>query len=163
MESLVQSASTQQNTVTASPESVGCSVHKDHLQGIFSSTIDMPQGLPGFPSAGRFVLEPLAADGSQLLRLRSLNNEDLAFLVLPIPDQMPVIAEHDLDFACRSQEFDPAHVIVFLIVTVEQTERGIRLFANLRAPLLIDPQSKQGAQVVLQSPGYPLRYALQAA
>lgn len=159
MESLTEPASQQPEIVTASELAAS---KAPPVPGIFASQIDMPRGLPGFPNAGRFMLEPLGDASAQLLRLKSLDIDDLAFLVLPIPENMPVIAAHDFTAACESQEFASENVIVFLIVTLEQTPQGIRLFANLRAPLLIETARKQGAQVVLQSPGYPLRYALQA-
>ena len=90
-------------------------------------TLTFPAGLIGFPQAQRFVLVEWGGDDSPFRLLRSLDDEGLAFVVVPpdlfFPDYEPEleVGEHD---------------VVLVIVTVP--DRVQDATANLLGPLVID-------------------------
>lgn len=118
-----------------------------------------PHGLPGFPGARRFTLAALeGAPG--FFELRSLEDPALAFVLAASGDGFLPLCGEDLGETCRIAGFDPRAVAVFFVVTLVRDGGGSRAYVNMRAPLLVDTQSRTAAQVVLADPGYPLRFPL---
>ena len=130
-------------------------------------TLLFPQGLPGFPAATRFALRPLANGPQGLLLLQSVDDPDLRFLVLPyMGDELP-LRRCDLEAACAALGIAAEHAAVLLVVTRQPAEATPgappRLFANLRAPVVLDTLRRTAVQHVLPSPGYAFRFPLPAA
>jgi len=111
-----------------------------------SRAMTFPRGLIGFPDARRFVLlEPRGR--ASVAWLQSLDVPELAF---------PVV-----DGACMGQSYPrPApqelaknaglgSTDLALLVIVAATGQQNGLVANMLAPLLVDLQTRTGAQVVL--------------
>lgn len=118
-----------------------------------------PSGLLGFPTCQRFKLErfnPDAGDESPFLTLNSLD-ENLSFPLIH-PDaialhyRFPVDVELLSALAARSQE----DLVPLLIVTVRERLEDITL--NLQGPLIVNPTSSLGLQLIVEE--YPLRYRL---
>jgi flagellar assembly factor FliW len=126
-------------------------------------TVRLPNGLFGFPSAERFQLDHLPGPGSALRLLQSVDEAGLSFIVLPVAGDGELIARCDLEPARLALGIPEEDLLVLLIVTTTRSPDGLRLFANLRAPLLIDGGTRTGAQVVLANPDYPVRHPLDAA
>ncbi len=121
-------------------------------------TLAFPRGLPGFPRARCFRLEPLA--GSSFALLRSEEDPDLAFVVLAaLPDATGIAAE-EIDRACTEFAMAREHVALLFVVRLERAGSGCRAFVNLRAPIFVDRASAQAIQRVLSDPRYPLRQPL---
>lgn len=123
--------------------------------------LTFPAGLPGFPGRHRFQLERIA--GSGLLLLQSLNDAGLGFFVMPLAEQAGLIRPADRLDTCRLLSVDPARADFLAIVTAQRGQGGLEVFANLRAPLVIDTQRRIGAQVVLADAAYPLRHPVPPA
>lgn len=112
--------------------------------------IDFPQGLPGFPEARSFRLEPVPAT-LPMLRLRALDLPALTFLLVGSPEGGPTPAT--IETVCAGVGLSPADTVVLFVATRNQGD----LVVNLRAPILIDPVAHRGRQVVLPDPKLPLR------
>ena len=131
------------------------------------STIQFPQGLPGFPAATRFALQSLANGPEGLLLLQSVDEPDLRFLVLPyIGSELP-LRRCDLDSACTELGIAAENAAVLLVVTRQPSESApgapLQLYVNLRAPVVLDTLRRTAVQHVLPSPGYAFRFPLPAA
>ena len=122
--------------------------------------IDFPSGLMGFSDPQRFALLDLPDAGVPFKLLQSVDDPELAFLVLPIDPADGTIASVDLSRAAATLGFDRAALAVVGIVTVRQNEEGVHFTINLKAPLLIDAERRVGAQHVLVDDGYQLRHPL---
>lgn len=118
-----------------------------------------PAGLLGFPECHRFKLErfnSVAGDESPFFMLNSLD-QDLSFPLIH-PDSIalhyrfPVDGELLNALAARAQN----ELVPLLIVTVRERSEEITL--NLQGPLVINPTSALGVQLVIEE--YPLRYPL---
>ncbi|MFO1038763.1 MAG: flagellar assembly protein FliW [Geminicoccaceae bacterium] len=112
--------------------------------------IDFPHGLPGFPEARSFQLEPVPAT-LPLLRLRAMDLPALTFLLVGSPEGGPTLAT--IESVCAGLGLSPPDTVVLFVATRIAGD----LLVNLRAPILIDPAGRRGRQVVLPDPKLPLR------
>jgi flagellar assembly factor FliW len=121
--------------------------------------LHFPLGVLGFPAARRFRLEPF----------RPEDGSESPFFTLDCLDQslsFPLIAPSSLGLVYQTPVSDAAlHVLgaasgeqlsTLLIVTLRERMEDITV--NLQGPLVINPASLLGLQLVIES--YPLRYPL---
>lgn len=110
-------------------------------------TIDLVEPLAGFPRHRRFTLVALDEAGL-LFALRSLDDPDLRFLVVPpapfFPDYAPEI---DDDWVARLALQSAEEARVLLVVTPGATLPEATV--NLLAPVVINARTSRAAQVVL--------------
>lgn len=112
--------------------------------------IEMPAGLPGFPTAHQFVLEPWGDGDSPFALLISLDFEALEFLVgvagVVVPDYAPEIEDayaSALGLTCAED------ALVLVMVTIPDSPADATV--NLLAPVIINIRTNIAAQVVLDS------------
>lgn len=120
--------------------------------------VDVPEirfkgGLPGFPHHERFALVQWGDEGSPFSLLRSLDVEDLSFVVCPpalfFPDYAPVIHD-DMAEALGITAADDAMVLTIVTVRRPVTEST----ANLLGPLIVNVHDLVGAQAILDPERY---------
>lgn len=118
--------------------------------------IELAHPMPGFPDDERFALVRLDEDGL-LLGFRSLDSEDLQFVVVPpgpfYPDYAPEIGD-DLVADLGIDPADADDVLVLLVVRAGATLADTTV--NLRAPLVVNPATRRASQVVLDDAALPL-------
>ena len=121
--------------------------------------IALTEPLPGFPRHRDYVL--VAADATGLLRwLQSADPQGPRFLVVPpgpfVPDYAPRLPGALLtELALEG----PAAAELHCLVTVPDGDVHAAT-ANLRAPLVVNPATGRGRQVVLTEGGHPIRHPL---
>lgn len=118
-----------------------------------------PEGLLGFASYRRFVLSRYqpADESSSPFFLLQAKEEEISFpLISPhlfVPDyHLSLPSEVLTKLGAGSM----ADLVILVIVTLR--ERLEEITANLQGPLLLNPVSCLGLQLVLE--GYPVRYPL---
>ncbi len=161
-------AETSENPVPAIADATDAGDHRLVIESRFGtiavapgSAIEFPRGLLGFGEHHDYALADLADPRlPQFMVLQCLDDHELAFLVMPMDTDSGVIAQPDLDAACKATSIAAADLAVLLVVTVHRTDDGIVVSANLRAPLLIDTANRTGIQHVLSNDGYPVRFPL---
>ena len=120
-------------------------------------TVSLTRDLPGLPGLRHFVLVRLDEEGL-LLSLRSLDEDDIRFVVVPsvgfFPDYAPEVDDATVETLGLHHASD---ALVLLIVTVGSSLRTST--ANLRAPLVLNRHTLAAAQVVLAEE-YPIQAAL---
>lgn len=120
-----------------------------------------PSGLLGFAEFSDYALAELGDERfPQFNVLQSLDDHQLAFLVLPLDAEAGFIERVDLDAACQTLAIGFTDLLIMLVVTARKTHEGPRVTANLRAPLMIDSASRIGMQYVLHNERYPVRFQL---
>jgi flagellar assembly factor FliW len=126
-----------------------------------NSRLEFPSGLLGFAEFSNYALAQLDDPRfPQFKVLQSLNDHQLAFLVLPLDPEAGFIERADLDAACNTLSINYQDLAIMLVVTARKTHDGPRVTANLRAPLMIDASSRVGMQYVLHNERYPVRFQL---
>lgn len=122
-----------------------------------ASLIRVLRGLPGFPGATLFQLEPVAGL-SALLRLRSLEIDDLALIVTTGDDVAGLLDRGDIETAAAAMGAPAERLATLFVVTLSRDAGGPRLHVNRRAPIFVDIEHGLAAQIVLQRPDYAVRH-----
>lgn len=123
--------------------------------------LDFPRGLLGFGEFHSFGIADLSDPRyAQFKVLQCLEDHQLAFLVLPLDANTGFIDRADLETACESLTVKVDDVIILLVVTVRKVDAGASVTANLRAPLLIDSNTRIGNQYVMRNERYPVRFQI---
>lgn len=150
------------NSVSGSTARVAAAEWIDTPFGPFpldrSAAVEFPDGLPGFEACARFVL--LASDElAPFSCLHAVEGPPSSFLVidprLVVPGYRAPLSQTDqLRLGCR--EDDDSTVVLAL---VGFDEAGTP-YANLRAPVVINPARMRGCQVLPHQSPHPIRSPL---
>ena len=121
--------------------------------------VTFPRGIPGFERCQRFVL--LSHETLEPLRcLYALDGPEAAFLAV---DPRSIVPEYECALRPDEQEqisAKPETPLVWLVLLAfTGTESPT---ANLRAPIVINPASMLGAQLVIDDDRYTVRHELAA-
>lgn len=124
-------------------------------------SISMPRGVLGFADHTEFGLAHLPNKFiDQLMLLQSFSDPETSFLVLPINLDAGIIDEADLSGACATMNVDPDNAVFAVIVTIRDVGGQPQITTNLRAPLVIDVETRNGWQYVLPNGKYSIRHNL---
>jgi len=123
-----------------------------------AEVIFMKGAILGFEQLKRFVLLQ-NSDKKPLWWLQSVEEPSVAFVVAnPLvvkPDYAPNFSESDLELLGIKDEKE---IAALAIVTVHSNP--LRATANLRAPILINANSRTAAQIVLDNSDDPIQYEI---
>lgn len=122
------------------------------------SVVTFTEGLVGLPDAKRFEFDA-SEEIDPLFRMRCLDRPDLSFLVV---DPALVLSDYRPGFRRESFEAvglttDQTPLVLAVVCISAKLEECT---ANLLAPLLINPATMQGLQVVLEPGAYAIRHPL---
>jgi flagellar assembly factor FliW len=132
-----------------------------HLEADAGDVIDFPDGLPGFEQHRRFVL--MAADATSPVRcLQAVDGPPVSFLAidprLVLPNYRYALTPKD---RTRLGPLSKDGALLWLaLLTVD--EQAV-VSANLRAPVVVNPEWMVGYQVLPHNSLYPLRFPLDLA
>lgn len=127
---------------------------------------DLPElhfasGLPGFPDARRFLLVEWGGEDSPFSLMRSLEDDELEFLVAhPTPFFPEYEPEVDDETVERLGITDAEDALVLVIITVPESVADAT--ANLAGPIVVNRRSREAVQAVLVTPDYDVRVPLLA-
>ena len=122
-----------------------------------SETVTFPNGIPGFESCRRWVV--LAAESqTPLRRLQAVDGAEAAFLAID-PRQVLDGYRCELSDADRARiGADPKTPLLWLALVNVEADGAVSV--NLRAPIVINPATMIGQQVLPHNCLYPLRHVL---
>jgi flagellar assembly factor FliW len=116
-------------------------------------------GLPGFGDLRRFALVRWGGDDSPLSLLKSLDREEVEFVVAPpavfFPDYIPEVDDVTTE---RLNLNESADALVMVILTLG--DRPVDATANLLGPIVVNSHTLEAVQVVLAGSGHELRAPL---
>lgn len=124
----------------------------------FSEEVMMhfPEGVLGFPESQRYILLEHSAEGSPFKWLQSLDNPDLAFIVVdPFHVAPDYRYEIDVDTERVIGTHHPANCALMAIANIPH-EQPMAMTANLKAPLMVNVENRRGRQVILSSNIYQI-------
>jgi flagellar assembly factor FliW len=123
--------------------------------------LELVEPLPGFPEHRRFALARLD-DAGVLCALRSLDDPELRFLVVPPGAFFSDYAPEIDDQTAAALAIDSAEDVLALVM-VNPGDSASTATANLLAPVLVNHRTRRAFQVVLDDPSLPLRAPLVAS
>ena len=128
----------------------------DVREGLARNAVSFPDGIPGFEACRHFVL--LTSDAlAPLQRIESIEGPPAAFLGI---DPRLVMDGYRCSLSAadmRALEADADTTLLWFAIISES--EGV-LYANLRAPIVINPQRMVGRQVLPDDGLYPIRHQL---
>lgn len=121
--------------------------------------ITMPKGMIGFPELTHFALifnEEKKDKMFKIMWLQSMDDGDIAFPVIDpsncLTDYHPSVNE---EIIAPLGEFNEENT--YLLVTVTVPKEVEKFTANLKAPIVINTDTNQGAQVITED-NYSIKY-----
>jgi flagellar assembly factor FliW len=122
-----------------------------------SETVTFPNGIPGFESCHRWVV--LAAEShTPLRRLHAVDGAEASFLTLD-PRQVLEGYRCELSAADRARIGADTKTPLLWLALVNVEANGA-VSVNLRAPIVINPKTMVGQQVLPHDCLYPLRHVI---
>lgn len=120
--------------------------------------VSFPYGLPGFESCRHFVL--LAAAQAPFQWLSAVDGQSAAFLTVD-PRQILPTYRHALH-ASDLERLGALEGDSLLWLAIVRLEHDGAVSVNLRAPIVINPRTMTGQQVMPQDCLYPVRHVIVA-
>jgi flagellar assembly factor FliW len=122
-----------------------------------SEAVTFPEGIPGFESCRRWVVMA-AEEATPLRRLHAIDGVEASFLAI---DPRVVLEGYRCELSAadhrRIGSRDDEPLLWLALVMVEANGA---LTVNLRAPIVINPRTMTGQQVLPHDCLYPLRHVL---
>lgn len=116
----------------------------------------LADGLMGFPDFHEFAILPHSEE-SPFLWLQSMDEPDLAFVTMDpqvfSPGYSPDIPSADLA-PIGLNTIDQALILSIIVIP----EDPKKMTANLQGPVVINPENRQGMQVISRSPQHKVRH-----
>ncbi|MCW2754252.1 MAG: flagellar assembly protein FliW [Marmoricola sp.] len=122
--------------------------------------IELVHPMPGFPGRSRFALVRLD-DEADLCQLRSLDDPNLRFLVIPPSSFFPNYAPTVSDDVVAELEITSADDVIVLLV-LNAGDSLADTTANLMAPVVVNTVTRKASQVILDDPAFPIAAPLVA-
>lgn len=121
--------------------------------------LEFPNGLFGFESEKRFLLLPFSGSQGNMLCLQSVAAPSPAFILMNpfslMPDYAPELSREELKLMGVSQ----SHELCYYVMCVAREPVG-ESTVNLRCPVVVNPELRRAAQVILDTDAYHMRHRL---
>ena len=130
-------------------------------------SINFPKGLIGFDGLSGFTLEPLFADKSTdlpFLRLQA-KGQTTNFIVMPMgnpfgdEEPTPYMPE-EIEPHLELLKVEKNKFSMFALVAIKNNKDDVSVTANLRAPVIVDFESMNAWQIILDNKAYDIAYKL---
>lgn len=131
------------------------------MEFALDQVLEMPRGVLGFAEHRQFGLAYLPNKFiDQLMLLQSFSDPETSFLILPLGLDAGIIEQADLVSACNTMDVEPEKAAIVVIVTIRDVGGEPQITVNLRAPIILDSESRRGWQYVLPNGKYSVRHKL---
>ncbi len=122
-------------------------------------SIRFSQGIPGFENEKQFILIPMEVK-SPFFYLQSISNENLCLL---LADPFVFFPDYEIDIddlEMQKLDFDneKSQLAIYLVLSVPEDFK--QTTANLRAPILINPDKCTGMQYISNKTVYTTRHKI---
>lgn len=119
-------------------------------------TVSFPYGLPGFEGCRNFVV--LAADQAPFQWLSAIDGPAAAFLAIDPKQVLPTYRQELNASDLERLGADSETALLWLAIVRLESDGAVSV--NLRAPIVINPATMRGQQVMPQNCLYPIRHVL---
>lgn len=127
-------------------------------------SIGFPKGILGMPDKTEFCLADFPLEAMPHFKLlQSTQDDELAFVTLPINIENPFVQSADIQEGCNTLGITADNLALLLVVSVHRRVDGVNLSVNARAPIFIDSVKRTAEQYVLPNSAYEIRQMLAGA
>ncbi len=123
--------------------------------------ITFPQGIVGFPELNKFALIHDEEEGSDS-SIKWLQSMDEPAFAMPVMN--PLLVKEDYNPNIEDELFeeiggldDEAMLVLITLTVPKEVEK---MSVNLKAPFVINAETKKGMQVILDGDEYPVKYPI---
>jgi flagellar assembly factor FliW len=125
-----------------------------------NKVINFDSGIIGYENLKQFmIIHDAEKKNSKILWLQSLDDGDIAF---PVID--PLIVRADYNPVVEDELFRSIGEIVnndiFVLTTLTVPEDITKITTNLKAPIVINPVTMKGCQIIVDNEDYLVRYPI---
>lgn len=122
--------------------------------------ITFDSGMYGFEGHKAFVLMRFDPEDETMLNLQSVDAEEVSFVLMN-----PFLLQNDYEATLQTADIraleidaDTEGVLYYVVCVVKDTIKDSTV--NLKCPIVINPQSRKGIQVILEDSRYTFAHAL---
>lgn len=125
----------------------------------------MPLGIIGFPNLRHYMLKPVLSEekNTAFWRFESQDHKEITFILLESGAlaERVTVDSYKIEEALGTVNAMAVNTEIFYVVTLETAEDGSKqATVNVRAPIVINPETSEAWQVILQDSDYPIDYVL---
>lgn len=121
--------------------------------------IFISEGLFGFESQKQFIIIRFYDDDDTLLCLQSIEEQQLAFIVMnpfrPFPSYAPTLLNSELKSLDATASTDLCY---YVIAVVREDFKDSTV--NLKCPVVVNPENKKARQIILENGDYSMRQVI---
>lgn len=118
-------------------------------------------GIFGFPKLTRYLFLRMNDDDDSILLMLSVEDPSVAFVLFDpfslCPDYSPVLTPEELS-CLGAKDSEELSYYVICVVQTDYMENTV----NLKCPLVINPETRHGIQVILANSQYKYRHKLRS-
>ena len=119
--------------------------------------IQFQHGIPGFPGLTQYVIIYPNQDDDVFSYLQSVENSEVSFVLVHvnelIPDYSPIV---DKEYLMDLGAFKDEDLLMYNIANIPNNIREMTV--NLRAPIIVNPLTCKGKQVVANNEEYSVKH-----
>ena len=131
--------------------------HFGEIEYELDRIISFPHGLPGFPETRKYLLMEGNAPNDLFYWLQCLDDGEVAFALIDVyqvmPDYNPMVDPEEI---ADLGDLSDTHLEIYNIAVVPEEIRYMRV--NLKAPVVINPSTMRGMQVITNNEEYGVRH-----
>lgn len=124
-----------------------------------SDLLNFPDGIFGFPDLTKYILLSYENDENSIFVLQSAQKPEVSFVILnPVflcPEYTPVLTPEELS-ALEAKHAEELSYYVICVVRKNYLDNTV----NLKCPLVINPITRKGIQVIMDGTAYGFRHRL---
>ena len=122
--------------------------------------ITFDNGMFGFDTHKEFALINFEAGQDTMVNLQSLEDENLSFVLMNpfylLPDYQTGLSEQEMRLLGINE--DTKGVLFYVVCVVKEHIKDSTV--NLRCPIVINPETRKGVQIMLDNPKYTFKHPL---
>ena len=115
------------------------------------------EGIPGFPKLKKYTIIRDHSDDYPFYWMQSLDDSEICFIIMDVfnilPDYNPIVNDDELKYIGN---VEGNNLLIYNIVVIPECVS--KMSVNLKAPIVINLDTKKGRQIIVNNDEYEIRY-----
>jgi len=133
----------------------------DEIEVTDEEKIHFPEPIPGFEDQFNYVIVQFYEDSDSLLCLQSVENPDLALVLINpncVMDKYTPVLSHEDKTALQADKDTPLAYYAISVVHDDWKDSTI----NLKCPVVVNPEKMLGRQIIMEDTSYSMRHPIES-